>query len=48
VKTASLFDLPTAATTTTAPPADSEYDPGFAEIDDDEPIEETEELDDAA
>ena len=32
----------------TAAPAEPEDDPGFAEIDDDEPIEEVEELDDAA
>jgi len=45
---ASLFDMPTPATTPTAAPAEPEDDPGFAEIDDDEPIEEVEELDDAA
>ena len=33
---------------TAAAPAEPEDDPGFAEIDDDEPIEEIEELDDAA
>ena len=48
-KSASLFDMPPApATTPTAAPAEPEDDPGFAEIDDDEPIEEIEELDDAA
>jgi PRTRC genetic system protein E len=48
-KSASLFDMPPApATTPTAAPAEPEDDPGFAEIDDDEPIEEAEELDDAA
>jgi hypothetical protein len=36
------------AATTTMTPAESDEDPGFAEIDDDEPIEEVEELDDAA
>jgi len=47
-KPASLFDMPTPAATPTAAPAEPEDDPGFAEIDDDEPIEEAEELDDAA
>jgi PRTRC genetic system protein E len=47
-KPASLFDMPTPATTPTAAPDEPEDDPGFAEIDDDEPIEEVEELDDAA
>ena len=47
-KPASLFDMPTPAATLTAAPAEPEDDPGFAEIDDDEPIEEFEELDDAA
>ena len=48
-KSASLFDMPPApATTPTAAPAEPEDDPGFAEIVDDEPIEEFEELDDAA
>ena len=47
-KPASLFDMPAPAATTTATPAESEDDSGFAEIDDDEPIEEVEELDDAA
>jgi PRTRC genetic system protein E len=48
-KSASLFDIPPApAITPTAAPAEPENDPGFAEIDDDEPIEELEELDDAA
>ena len=43
-----LFDMPTPAATPTAAPVEPEDDPGFAEIDDDEPIEEAEELDDAA
>jgi PRTRC genetic system protein E len=43
-KPASLFDLPAPETTTRVTPAESDDDPGFAEIDDDEP----EELDDAA
>jgi hypothetical protein len=48
-KSASLFDVPPApATTPTTALAEPEDDPGFAEIDDDEPIEEVEELDDAA
>jgi PRTRC genetic system protein E len=48
-KSGSLFDMPPApATEPTAAPAEPEDDPGFAEIDDDEPIEEAEELDDAA
>jgi PRTRC genetic system protein E len=47
-KPASLFDMPTPATTPTAAPNEPEDDTGFAEIDDDEPIEEVEELDDAA
>jgi PRTRC genetic system protein E len=48
-KPASLFDMPpTPAITPTAAPVEPEDDPGFAEIDDDEPIEEIEELDDAA
>ena len=47
-KPASLFDMPTPAATPTAAPVEPEDDPGFAEIDDDEPIEEAEELDDAA
>jgi hypothetical protein len=47
-KPASLFDLPVPAATPIFAPAEPEDDPGFAEIDDDEPIEELEELDDAA
>jgi PRTRC genetic system protein E len=47
-KPASLFDMPTPATAPTTAQADPEDDSGFAEIDDDEPIEEVEELDDAA
>jgi PRTRC genetic system protein E len=46
-KPASLFDMPTPAATPTAAPAESEEDPGFAEIDDDKP-EEFEELDEVA
>jgi len=40
--------MPAPAATATATPAESDEDPGFAEVDDDEPIEEAEELDDAA
>jgi PRTRC genetic system protein E len=47
-KPASLFDMPTPAATTTVTPAESDEDPGFAEIDDEEEPEESEELDDAA
>ena len=47
-KPASLFDMPTPAATTFTAPAESDEDPGFAEIDDDEPLEDPEELDDAA
>ena len=48
-KSAGLFDMaPAPATTPTAALAEPEDDPGFAEVDDDEPIEEVEELDDAA
>ena len=47
-KPASLFDMPTPAATPTAAPVEPEDDPGFAEIDDDEPIDEVEELNDAA
>jgi PRTRC genetic system protein E len=48
-KSVGLFDMPPApATTPTAAPAEPEDESGFAEIDDDEPIEEIEELDDAA
>jgi len=47
-KPASLFDMPTPATTAPATPAESEEDTGFVEIDDDEPVEESEELEDAA
>ena len=47
-KPASLFDLPTPAATATVTPAESDDDLGFAEIDDDDPIEEVEELDEAA
>jgi PRTRC genetic system protein E len=45
-KSASLFDMPTPAAITTITPADSEENPGSAEIDD-EP-EESEELDEVA
>jgi PRTRC genetic system protein E len=47
-KSASLFDMPTPATTPITASAEQEDEPGSAEIDDDEPIEEIEELDDAA
>jgi len=47
-KPASLFDLPTPATTTIATPAEPDDDPGFAEIDDDDTPEEFEELDEVA
>ena len=48
-KTASLFDAPTPAVASTPPPGESEEDDEpFIEIEDDEPVEETEELDDAA
>jgi PRTRC genetic system protein E len=46
-KPASLFDLPTPAAAPITAPTEPEDDPGFAEIDDDDP-EEFEELDDAA
>ena len=48
LKTASLFDAPATAATPTAEPAESEEDTGFAEIDDDEPVDEAEDLDNAA
>jgi PRTRC genetic system protein E len=49
LKTASLFDLPTPAATSTALPDGSEEDDEpFIEIEDDEPVDDTEELDDAA
>ena len=49
LKTASLFDVSTQAATQIAEPAESEKDSeSFVEIDDDEPVEEAEELDDAA
>ena len=47
-KPASLFDMPTPAATVIATPAAPDDDPGFAEVDDDEPIEEVEDLDEAA
>jgi PRTRC genetic system protein E len=48
-KTASLFDQPELAATPTAEPAESEEDDEpFIEIDDDEPVQDAEELDDAA
>jgi PRTRC genetic system protein E len=48
-KTASLFDLPVpAATPTTAPDESEEDDEPFVEIEDDEPVDDTAELDDAA
>jgi hypothetical protein len=40
--------MPTPAITAPATPAESEEDTGFVEIDDDEPVEESEELEDAA
>jgi PRTRC genetic system protein E len=46
-KPASLFDMPVPAAAPTTASTEPEDDPGFAEIDDDEP-EESEELDDAA
>jgi PRTRC genetic system protein E len=46
-KPASLFDMPAPAATTTVTPAEFDEDPGFAEIDDDEP-EESEEMDEVA
>src|ERR1019366_4841560 len=49
LKTASLFDLPMPAATPTAALEESEEDDEpFVEIDDDEPVQDTEELDDAA
>ena len=49
LKTASLFDLPAPAATPTAAPDESEEDDEpFVEIEDDEPVDDTEELDDAA
>lgn len=47
-KPASLFDMPAPAATISVTPAESDEDHGFAEIDDDEPLENPEELDDAA
>jgi PRTRC genetic system protein E len=47
-KPASLFDIPAPAATTTITTAESNEDLGFAEIDEDEEPEESEELDDAA
>ena len=47
-KPASLFDMPAPAAAPTTAPTEPEDDPGFAEIDDDEEPEESEELDDAA
>jgi PRTRC genetic system protein E len=47
-KPASLFDMPAPAATAAVVPTESDEDPGFADIDDDEPIEEREELEDAA
>ena len=49
LKTASLFDVPPLTATPTAAPAESEEDDEpFVEIEDDEPVEDAEELDDAA
>jgi PRTRC genetic system protein E len=47
-KPAGLFDVPTPVTTVPVALAESEEDAGFLEIDDDEPVEESEELEDAA
>jgi hypothetical protein len=47
-KPASLFDMPTPMATTSVTPAESDEDPGFAEINDDDELEESEVLDDAA
>ena len=47
-KPASLFDMPAPVATTTVTPAESDEDPGFAEIDDDDEQEEFEELDEVA
>jgi len=47
-KPASLFDMPAPDTTPTTALTEPEKDPGFAELDDDEPLEDPEELDDAA
>jgi PRTRC genetic system protein E len=49
LKTASLFDLPTpAATASAAPDGPDEDDEPFVEIEEDEPVDDSEELDDAA
>ena len=49
MQTASLFDVPVPTATPIAVPTESEEDSEtFVEIDDDEPAEEAEELDDAA
>jgi PRTRC genetic system protein E len=49
LKTASLFDVSTQAATQIAEPAESEKtSESFVEIDDDEPVEEADEFDDAA
>jgi PRTRC genetic system protein E len=49
LKTASLFDLPAPAATSTAAPDESEEDDEpFVGIEDDEPVDDPEELDDAA
>jgi PRTRC genetic system protein E len=47
-KPASLFDMPSPVATDTTLQNESEEELGFAEVDDDEPIDESEELDDAA
>ena len=47
-KPASLFDMPAPAATPTVTPAETDEDPGFAEIDDDDEQEEFEELDEVA
>jgi len=49
LKTANLFDVPAPTATPTAAPAESEEDDEpFVAIDDDEPVQDDEELDDAA
>lgn len=47
-KPASLFDMPASAATVTVTTTESDEDPGFREIDDDDEPVESEELDDAA
>jgi PRTRC genetic system protein E len=47
-KPASLFDMPTPATAPTTTPTEPDKDPGFAGLDDDDPLEDPDELDDVA